>query len=114
MALCGLCEVVFDVDQGNQVEALYPPGAFSKEECRWGACLGACSACWLAGPLLPSRHQPPSRAPRPCSDIAFSAFPDSMSMELSSRSSVRDSSFCFRLRRRAPPPGAPPHPFLYG
>lgn len=35
-------------------------------------------------------------------------------MELSSRSSVRDSSFCFRLRRRNPPPDAPPHHFLYG
>ncbi|PRW56114.1 DENND6A-like [Chlorella sorokiniana] len=81
MALCGLCEVLFDVDNGNQVEHCWPPGAFSEEE------LG---------------------------DIAFTAFPDSMSMELSSRSAVRDSCYAFRLRRRCPPPGAPPHPFLYG
>ncbi|KAI7845872.1 hypothetical protein COHA_000606 [Chlorella ohadii] len=81
MALCGLCEVLFDVDNGNQVEHCWPPGAFSEEE------LG---------------------------DIAFTAFPDSMSMELTSRSAVRDSCYAFRLRRRCPPPGAPPHAFLYG
>ncbi len=35
-------------------------------------------------------------------------------MELTSRSAVRDSCYAFRLRRRSPPPGAPPHAFLYG
>ncbi|CAK0733784.1 hypothetical protein CVIRNUC_000332 [Coccomyxa viridis] len=34
-------------------------------------------------------------------DVAFHSFPDSMSMELHSRSSVRDSTFFFRIRRTA-------------
>lgn len=32
MALAGLCEVLFHIDQGNQVDAVFPPGAFSEEE----------------------------------------------------------------------------------
>ena len=50
-----------------------------------------------------------------CHAVAFSAFPDSLSMELRRGSSVRDSAFAFRLRRRAPLAGGPhsPHAFLY-
>ena len=33
------------------------------------------------------------------SAVGFSSFPDSMSFELTSRSSVRDTSFCFRMAR---------------
>lgn len=30
--LCGLCEVLFDVDAGNQVQQCVPAGAFSEAE----------------------------------------------------------------------------------
>lgn len=79
MALVALCEVVFHVDNGNQVEHMWPPGALSAAEQQ---------------------------------DVAFSSFPDSLSCELRSTSSVRDSCFSFRLRRRRPAPGAPAD--LYG
>lgn len=46
--------------------------------------------------------------------LHLTGWQDSMSMELNSRSAVRDSSYAFRLRRRCPPSGAPPHPFVYG
>ncbi|KAG1666410.1 hypothetical protein FOA52_006519 [Chlamydomonas sp. UWO 241] len=36
-------------------------------------------------------------------DVAFHAFPDSMSMELRARSTIRDSSFFFRVKRRGKP-----------
>lgn len=45
------------------------------------------------------------------SDVAFTAFPDSMSLELRGGSSVRDSCFSFRLRRRS---AAASDAFLYG
>lgn len=41
--------------------------------------------------------------------VGFSAFPDSMSFELVTRSSVRDTSFCFRIARTSPGAG-----FLHG
>lgn len=52
-------------------------------------------------------------------DVAFNSFPDSMSLELYTRNSIRDSSFFFRIHRRSersdgngstPVPGA----YLYG
>ena len=64
-------------------------------------------------------HLPPSTAAATYPSTPATAYPacaqDSMSMELQhSRSSVRDSSFCFRVRRRAASAATPPpHPFLY-
>lgn len=177
MALCGLCEVLFDVDNGNQVWGSHGPST-------WAACISLplrrcmparhaiqaipCPApANTGGALLAARcllgggagghcfHSLPSERPHvaclllgctvawrvpsgaapllycpPAADVSCvaSAVPclginsnctclfkqDSMSMELSSRSAVRDSCYAFRLRRRCPPPGAPSHPFLYG
>jgi len=45
-------------------------------------------------------------SPEERKDIAFHAFPDSMSMELHSKSSIRDSLFFFRVRRRGVPDAA--------
>jgi hypothetical protein len=59
---------------------------------------------------------PNALTPEELSDVAFSAFPDSLSLELRGGSSVRDSSFCLCLRRRPAAASAPPPPsaFLYG
>eukprot|EP00887_Chlorella_sp_A99_P002665 scaffold6.g2665.t1 len=51
-------------------------------------------------------------SPEEQTDVAFCSFPDSLSFELQACSSVRDSSFFFKIRRRGaegPRPG-----FLYG
>ncbi|GFR44310.1 hypothetical protein Agub_g5433, partial [Astrephomene gubernaculifera] len=41
-------------------------------------------------------------------DVAFHSFPDSMSMELYARTSIKDSTFFFRVRRRGVPGGLTP------
>ena len=121
MALCAIVEVLFDIDAGHEVRAApflrpQPPAP------RCSLLPPACASPDLASPLA-SRHMQVTHAypsgtlaEEELSDVAFCAFPDSMSMELRGGSSVRDSSFSFRVRRRATPPGAPhsPHAFLYG
>ncbi|KAK9810174.1 hypothetical protein WJX72_006112 [[Myrmecia] bisecta] len=62
-----ICSILFDLDVGQKVELVQPPGALTAEE---------------------------------QTDVAFHCFPDSMSMELYSRSSIRDSTFFFRIKRR--------------
>ncbi|KAG2489782.1 hypothetical protein HYH03_011732 [Edaphochlamys debaryana] len=41
-------------------------------------------------------------------DVAFHSFPDSMSMELHARTSIKDSTFFFRVRRRGTPEAPAP------
>ncbi|KAL0020793.1 hypothetical protein WJX79_003522 [Trebouxia sp. C0005] len=50
------------------------------------------------GQQLESVYPPDALSEPTASAVAFHSFPDSMSMELHSRSSVRDSTFFFRLR----------------
>jgi len=32
MVLCGLAEVLFDIDRGHQCVAIHPPGLFTEDE----------------------------------------------------------------------------------
>ncbi|PNW73482.1 hypothetical protein CHLRE_14g633500v5 [Chlamydomonas reinhardtii] len=45
-------------------------------------------------------------SPEEKQDVAFHSFPDSMSMELHARTSIKDSTFFFRIKRRGTPEAA--------
>eukprot|EP00951_Prasinocladus_malaysianus_P013410 scaffold101303_cov44-Prasinocladus_malaysianus.AAC.1 len=64
-----------------------------------------CALCSISFDLDVGQHvddcyPPDSLTSEEQADIAFHAFPDSMSMELHSKSSIRDSTFFFRVKRR--------------
>ncbi|GAB4820709.1 hypothetical protein N2152v2_007755 [Parachlorella kessleri] len=82
-----------------------------------GQCVTALGAVVFdvdVGNKCESIYPPGALTPEEESDVAFHSFPDSISMELRTKSSVRDCSFFFRMRRRpADQCGAAPR-FLYG
>lgn len=113
-AIEALCLVVFDVDVGQQVEAMHPAGALTAQE--------ASDVAFHSFPVSSAAacQQPPAQSctlraahTRLPYKRALLLLQDSMSMELRSKSSVKDSSFFFRIKRRGQqPPGAAQ--FLYG
>ncbi|KAK9831905.1 hypothetical protein WJX81_007718 [Elliptochloris bilobata] len=71
-------------------------------------CLAICSVVFDIdrGQLVECCYPSAALSAKELAAIAFHAFPDSMSMEMHSRSSVRDSTFFFRIRRCVSPHAA--------
>jgi len=94
---------------GTPEGVMSPSWTESPDNSRDDSCLGA--ADWVValcsitfdldvGQQVDECYPPGSLSEEEQTDIAFHAFPDSMSMELHSKSSIRDSLFFFRMRRR--------------